>query len=475
MEENKMKNEWMEIEVGTHKGCPYILMVLLFTHMAFSQTIVAVLDFKTAAQDSLVQEADLNFLTDELRRVAASELPARDFTILTKENVYALIPQGKTLEECEGSCLVDTGRKLGAGFITQGTLGRVGENYHILVELYATRSGNLVSSFTANAPELSSLPRTISANAPALFQKIRAPQNSLKVPSGISGVSVGEAKLVSVPQNFADKTSQEYIGEISVSTGASSDPQFPYWNMEISGLPRMLGTNRFAAPGRHTIALSHRCYQDIWVQAELKDSVSGSSESYTVEAVPKKDLPSGCLEQKFYSKNNTSLLNETESKAPDKEWSDGILFGGMVGLGGLMIDADEFNGANFFGGLTLNYGRRFGGMVDALFSYRLFKTDQFAYEGQFDFLAGFRFDVFYLGGGVHVPAYTKVDASDWSHEEASRLGNRTSNFYGVFGFRSYIGHTGLDLQITLERAQNYLPRDQRELLIQFNFAVLFGV
>jgi hypothetical protein len=457
---------------------PLILGILILTMiqtMAFSQTIVAVLDFKAAAQDSLVQEADLSFLTDELRRVAASELPARDFTILTKENVYALIPQGKTLEECVGSCLVDTGRKLGAGFITQGTLGRVGENYHILVELYATRSGNLVSSFTAASPGLANLPRSIGLNAPALFQKIRAPQNRLKVPGGISGISVGEAKPVTVPQSFTDKTSQEYVGEISVSTGASSDPQFPYWNMEIDGLSRMLGTNRFTAPGRHTIALSHRCYQDIWVQADLKDAASGSSESYTVEALPKEELPSGCQEQKFYSKSGNSLLNETDSKAPDKEWSDGFLFGGMLGLGGVMASADEFNGANFLAGLTLNYGRKFGGLVDALYSYRRFKTDQYVSEGQFDFLAGFRFDVFYFGGGVHVPAYTKVDARGWSGEEIAQIGKRSPNFYGVLGFRSYQGHSGFDLQMTIEKGQNYLPQGKQKFLIQFNLAWFFGV
>jgi hypothetical protein len=360
---------------------------------------------------------------------------------------------------------VDTGRKLGAGFITQGTLGRVGENYHILVELYATRSGNLVSSFTANAPALANLPRSISANAPALFQKIRAPQNRLKVPSGISGVSVGEVKPVSLPQNFADKTSQEYIAEISVFTGASSDPQFPYWNMEIDGLSRMLGTNRFTAPGRHTIALSHRCYQDIWVPADLKDGATSSSESHTVEAVPKKELPSGCQEQKFYSKN--------ESKAPDKEWSDGLLFGGMLGLGGVMDDADEFNGANFLAGLTLNYGRTFGGLVDALFSFRRFKTDQYANEGQFDFLAGFRMNVFYLAGGVHVPAYTKVDARGWSAEKIAQIEKRRPNFYGALGLRSYKGHSGLDLQMTIERGQNYLPPGK--MLAQFNLIWFFGV
>lgn len=54
---------------------------------------------------------DRQYLTNVLREQAVKELPAAEnYTIMTRENIQQMLPPGKAIEDCEGSCLVETGK-----------------------------------------------------------------------------------------------------------------------------------------------------------------------------------------------------------------------------------------------------------------------------------------------------------------------------------------------------------------------------
>ena len=61
--------------------------------------------------------------------------------LTSTENINMMLPPGKAIEDCEGSCLVETGKNISADYIAQGHVGRFADNLTITVELYET-AGN---------------------------------------------------------------------------------------------------------------------------------------------------------------------------------------------------------------------------------------------------------------------------------------------------------------------------------------------
>ena len=92
-----------------------ILFILLLSSNSFA-AYVAVLETVSdeKAKDS-VSLSDRQFLTNVLREQAVKELPAsQNYTIMTRENIQQMLPPGVSIEECEGSCLVETGKNIAA-------------------------------------------------------------------------------------------------------------------------------------------------------------------------------------------------------------------------------------------------------------------------------------------------------------------------------------------------------------------------
>ena len=84
----------------------FLSVGLVFPALA---THVAVLE-TTAAKDVLTLE-EKQYLTDVLRSEAVKALPAeQNYTIMTRENISVMLPPGKAVEDCEGSCLVDASK-----------------------------------------------------------------------------------------------------------------------------------------------------------------------------------------------------------------------------------------------------------------------------------------------------------------------------------------------------------------------------
>ena len=79
-------------------------LALLFPAFALAK-YVAVLE--TISDKELLTLQERQYLTDILRGQAVRALPAeQNWTIMTRENINVMLPPGKSIEDCEGSCRV---------------------------------------------------------------------------------------------------------------------------------------------------------------------------------------------------------------------------------------------------------------------------------------------------------------------------------------------------------------------------------
>ena len=126
-----------------------IATIVLLAAAVPQQRVAAVLELHNkldAADRNLV---DASFLTDVVRQQVLENAP--QLKLMTRENVISLLEaSGKKLEECEGECEVDTGRRLGADIIVTGELLRFGKGYRLNLRLHDTHSAQLLSAAVAS-------------------------------------------------------------------------------------------------------------------------------------------------------------------------------------------------------------------------------------------------------------------------------------------------------------------------------------
>ena len=184
----------------------FAFIVLALSINAFA-TYVAVLETAAdgSAKDS-VSLLDRQYLTNVLREQAVKELPAtEDFTIMTRENILQMLPPGKAIEDCEGSCLVETGKNIAADFICQARVGRFGASLTLSAELYETAGNKLIASFNGrgqNVEELLSLVERKSHDFFGMIRKVTRPAET--------GSKVAENKAIE------NKTVENKVGSEKV-------------------------------------------------------------------------------------------------------------------------------------------------------------------------------------------------------------------------------------------------------------------
>ena len=151
-----------------------IILLLACTSGAFA-AYVAVLE--TGVDQSVkkkVKLSDRQYLTNVLREEAVNLLPPdEDYTIMTRENISAMLPPGKTIDECEGSCLAETGRNISADYVCQARVSSFGSKLAISAEIYETAGNKLVASFNGNGKNVEALLNVIKENAPEFFGKVK--------------------------------------------------------------------------------------------------------------------------------------------------------------------------------------------------------------------------------------------------------------------------------------------------------------
>src|SRR5207237_489085 len=93
---------------------------------------LAVLDFRNKLKG---EDVDASYFSNAVR--VAVKRTAPSVRVMTRENVIVLLQaQGKTLEDCEGECEIDTGRRLGADYVVSGEILRIGSSYPLDLRLH---------------------------------------------------------------------------------------------------------------------------------------------------------------------------------------------------------------------------------------------------------------------------------------------------------------------------------------------------
>ena len=162
--------------------------LLIFVCMVFCATTafathVAVLETGAdgAAKDK-VPLSDRQYLTNVLREEAVKQLPATEnYTIMTRENIQQMLPPGKAIEECEGSCLVETGKNISADYICQARVGSFDGDLTLSAELYETAGNKLIASFNGHGTNLKELLALIEQKSPDFFKVIKRMETPVPV------------------------------------------------------------------------------------------------------------------------------------------------------------------------------------------------------------------------------------------------------------------------------------------------------
>lgn len=126
--------------------------------------LVAVLEFRSKLAGAERSAVDADYLANAVRAAVLKTLSGA--RVLTRENMLVLLQAaGKKLEECEGECEVETGRRLGADLVVSGDLLRFGSSYKLDLRLHDTRSGELLAGAAASGETVDKLDHAV---APAV-------------------------------------------------------------------------------------------------------------------------------------------------------------------------------------------------------------------------------------------------------------------------------------------------------------------
>jgi hypothetical protein len=127
---------------------------------------LAVLDLKNFTRELTQQNAQ--YFTDVIRQASLRMEPGLD--IMTRENLMVLLQStGKKLEECEGECEVDTGRRIGADQIISGEIQKVGSKFKLTLKLHDTHEGRLLASSIGSGKSIDELDEGAQKAAEELF------------------------------------------------------------------------------------------------------------------------------------------------------------------------------------------------------------------------------------------------------------------------------------------------------------------
>ena len=149
-----------------------IIAVLLLLPSLLYAKYMAVLE--TLSPKDLLTRQERMYLTDILRGEAVRVLPAeQNWTIMTRENINVMLPPGKSIEDCEGSCLAETGKNIAADYVAQARIAQFGNSLTITTELYETASGKLVASFVGKGENVEEIERIIKEQTSEFFKKAR--------------------------------------------------------------------------------------------------------------------------------------------------------------------------------------------------------------------------------------------------------------------------------------------------------------
>ena len=308
---------------------------------------VAVLE--TVTLGTSISKAERAFLTDKLRSKAIEVLPTyNDFVIMTRDNILAMLPPGRSLEECEGECMVETGKNISADYVAQARVGQFGSDLTLTVELYETAGGKMLANYTSKNSSVDELLAEIEGRSAMLFGVIPGAVTSNAGfddgRGGISDLSTGRQWSSSKVKKHLVEISTEPSGAllnvdgrpqsncrstpctvelsegnhkftfvldryfdvdtvVMVNGGTDKlkakmmpnfgrlviEPEFPDNLGEPGGLTVQVDGETVPRktelpPGRYSVVIEHACYEDVQFTATI---ARGKTLSYTKELIPK--------------------------------------------------------------------------------------------------------------------------------------------------------------------------------------------
>lgn len=155
---------------------------------------------------NLVSLNDRQFLTNVLREEAVKQLPAvQNYTIMTRENIMQMLPPGKAIEDCEGSCLVETGKNIAADYVCQARVGSFDGDLTLSAELYETAGNKLIASFNGSGASLKALLALVRENSASFFGVVKNMTHSVSEPVA---AEISENNEVVPTENIAGQKSE---------------------------------------------------------------------------------------------------------------------------------------------------------------------------------------------------------------------------------------------------------------------------
>ncbi|MCL2102272.1 MAG: hypothetical protein FWH22_11245, partial [Fibromonadales bacterium] len=178
-------------------SCYKILFILLISGIGV-QTISAKPSVAVLPSDGVLDEDELDALTDKMREAALKVLLPSDFTLLTKDIVIKRLEgvenYAKICQE-SGGCIVQLGKEAQVDYVARCEVSRLGDDLRISAMLYEVSKGGLLGQFSQVSEKgIRDLLDILEARAPnELFIKIPGALRSsraasLSVPGGISGL-----------------------------------------------------------------------------------------------------------------------------------------------------------------------------------------------------------------------------------------------------------------------------------------------
>jgi len=153
-----------------------LVLVFFLASSATAQTgkpKIAILDFLNNSGGA-VKAQEVEYLAEVVRGAARSALPARQFILMTRNNILELLPPGRTLGDCAGDCAVETGRKLGARYVVTGEVTMFAHELRSVLQLYDTEEGNLLIQERVGGEGLSALEAQLESAAHKLLLPLRS-------------------------------------------------------------------------------------------------------------------------------------------------------------------------------------------------------------------------------------------------------------------------------------------------------------
>jgi len=161
---------------------PSLFILLFLTSLAaYGQQQERVAIVNTVDDRDSIGFSDLSYLTTRFRETAVNILPKSHYLVMSMQSIVDFLgSEERAIKVCrEMSCLAELGRKVNADYVAQARIGRFGENLTIGVELYNSKNGAMVGSFTGDSKNLQGLRDVIDEKAPILFKKLPNVSDSL--------------------------------------------------------------------------------------------------------------------------------------------------------------------------------------------------------------------------------------------------------------------------------------------------------